>query len=41
LGNNIKNKILVTGSAGFIGSHLVSHLKNEDYWVRGVDIKTL
>ena len=32
-------RILVTGAGGFIGHHLVSFLKNEGYWVRGVDIK--
>ena len=32
-------KILVTGAGGFIGSHLVKRLKNEGYWVRGVDLK--
>ena len=30
---------LVLGAGGFIGGHLVSRLKNEGYWVRGVDIK--
>lgn len=30
---------LVTGSVGFIGSHLVNHLKKLGYWVRGVDIR--
>jgi nucleoside-diphosphate-sugar epimerase len=30
---------LVTGANGFIGSHLVRRLKEEDYWVRGVDIR--
>lgn len=30
---------LVTGAGGFIGSHLVSHLKERGYRVRGVDIK--
>lgn len=32
-------KALVTGAGGFIGSHLVTYLKNKGYWVRGVDIK--
>ncbi len=32
-------KVLVTGAGGFIGSHLVSYLKDKNYWVRGVDIK--
>ena len=31
---------LVCGAGGFIGGHLVRRLKNEGYWVRGVDIKT-
>ena len=30
---------LVLGAGGFIGSHLVTRLKSEGYWVRGVDIK--
>jgi GDP-D-mannose 3',5'-epimerase len=30
---------LVLGAGGFIGSHLVRRLKNEDFWVRGVDLK--
>ena len=30
---------LVCGAGGFIGGHLVQKLKNEGYWVRGVDIK--
>jgi len=34
-----KTKVLVTGAGGFIGSHLVSHLRKKGYWVRGVDIK--
>jgi GDP-D-mannose 3', 5'-epimerase len=29
----------VTGAGGFIGSHLVTYLKNEGCWVRGVDLK--
>ena len=32
-------KILVCGAGGFIGSHLVTALKREGYWVRGVDLK--
>ncbi len=32
-------KVLVTGAGGFIGHHLVSFLKKQGYWVRGVDIK--
>lgn len=32
-------RILVTGAGGFIGHHLVTHLKTLGYWVRGVDIK--
>lgn len=30
---------LVLGAGGFIGSHLVRRLKEEGYWVRGVDLK--
>ena len=30
---------LVCGAGGFIGGHLVRKLKDEGYWVRGVDIK--
>ena len=33
-------KVLVTGAGGFIGHHLVSFLKRQGYWVRGVDQKT-
>ena len=32
-------KTLVCGAGGFIGNHLVNRLKNEGYWVRGVDLK--
>jgi nucleoside-diphosphate-sugar epimerase len=32
-------KALVLGGGGFIGSHLVRRLKNEDFWVRAVDLK--
>jgi GDP-D-mannose 3',5'-epimerase len=30
---------LVCGAGGFIGNHLVSRLKQEGFWVRGVDLK--
>ena len=30
---------LVCGAGGFIGSHMVKRLKNEGYWVKGVDLK--
>lgn len=32
-------KALVCGAGGFIGHHLVTRLKKEGYWVRGVDLK--
>jgi len=32
-------KALVCGAGGFIGGHLVKHLKEKGYWVRGVDLK--
>jgi nucleoside-diphosphate-sugar epimerase len=32
-------RAVVCGAGGFIGGHLVTRLKNEGYWVRGVDIK--
>jgi len=32
-------RALVLGAGGFIGSHMVKRLKNENYWVRGVDLK--
>ncbi len=34
-----KTRVLVTGAGGFIGHHLVSFLKREGFWVRGVDLK--
>src|SRR6185369_3612833 len=34
-----KAKVLVTGAGGFIGHHLVTSLKKQGFWVRGVDIK--
>jgi GDP-D-mannose 3',5'-epimerase len=30
---------LVCGAGGFIGNHLVNRLKQEGFWVRGVDLK--
>jgi nucleoside-diphosphate-sugar epimerase len=32
-------KALVCGAGGFIGGHLVKKLKEEDFWVRGIDLK--
>lgn len=32
-------RALVFGAGGFIGSHMVKRLKQEGYWVRGVDLK--
>ena len=32
-------KALVCGAGGFIGSHMVNRLKDEGFWVRGVDLK--
>lgn len=37
-GKNMK-KAVVMGAGGFIGSHMVNRLKNEGFWVRGVDLK--
>ena len=34
-----QRRALVTGAGGFIGHHLVSHLKRLGFWVRGADIK--
>ena len=33
------NAALVCGAGGFIGGHLVKRLKQEGFWVRGVDLK--
>jgi len=33
------SKVVVTGAGGFIGHHLVSFLKEQGLWVRGVDLK--
>ena len=32
-------RAVVTGAGGFIGHHLVTYLKEQGHWVRGVDIK--
>ncbi len=32
-------RALVTGAGGFIGHHLIRRLKQEGFWVRGVDVK--
>ena len=32
-------KVLVLGGGGFIGSHMVTRLKEEGFWVRAVDLK--
>jgi GDP-D-mannose 3', 5'-epimerase len=34
-----QQRVLVTGAGGFIGHHLVTYLKQQGYWVRGVDSK--
>ena len=34
-----RERVLVTGAGGFIGHHLVTFLKGQGYWVRGVDLK--
>src|SRR2546422_6905342 len=34
-----QKRALVTGAGGFIGHHLVDHLKRQGRWVRGVDIQ--
>lgn len=35
----LQKTALVCGAGGFIGSHLVQSLKDEGFWVRGVDLK--
>jgi GDP-D-mannose 3', 5'-epimerase len=35
----VVKKALVCGAGGFIGGHLVKRLKQEGFWVRGVDLK--
>jgi GDP-D-mannose 3', 5'-epimerase len=39
IGVFIMSRMLVCGAGGFIGSHLVTKLKSEGHWVRGVDLK--
>jgi GDP-D-mannose 3',5'-epimerase len=34
-----KKTAVVLGAGGFVGTHMVSRLKSEGYWVRGVDLK--
>ena len=34
-----QTRVLVTGAGGFIGHHLIGHLAEKGYWVRGVDLK--
>lgn len=35
----MKRTALVCGAGGFIGGHIVKKLKEQDFWVRGVDLK--
>jgi len=37
--SDFKKTALVLGAGGFIGSHMVKRLREEGYWVRGVDLK--
>jgi nucleoside-diphosphate-sugar epimerase len=37
--SEFKKTALVLGAGGFIGSHMVKRLRQEGYWVRGVDLK--
>ena len=32
--------IVVLGAGGFIGNAMVSHLRKQGHWVRGVDLKS-
>ena len=36
---NPQRRVVVTGAGGFIGHHLVTQLKEQGFWVRGVDLK--
>ena len=40
MSDGAQKRALVCGAGGFIGGHLVKRLKQEGYWVRGVDLKT-
>jgi GDP-D-mannose 3', 5'-epimerase len=33
------SRVVVTGAGGFIAHHLITFLKHQGYWVRGVDVK--
>ena len=35
----MRRRATVTGAGGFIGHHLVRYLKQDGYWVRGVDVE--
>ena len=37
--SDYKKTALVLGAGGFIGSHMVKRLREEGYWVRGIDLK--
>ena len=37
--SQIARRVLVAGAGGFIGHHLVKHLKGQGCWVRGVDLR--
>ena len=36
---SMEKTAVVCGAGGFIGSHLVTRLKSEGFWVRGIDLK--
>ena len=36
----MSKKAIVLGAGGFIGNHMVNRLKNENYYVVGVDLKS-
>lgn len=39
IGERHMKRALVLGAGGFIGTHLVRKLRQQDFWVRGVDLK--